>query len=60
MSLVVFLLLSLVMAISIGFLVSLLLRAWLRKSRHSASSAKPARPSPPAVEDKAHDQKGDL
>jgi hypothetical protein len=50
----------LVMAISIGFLVSLLLRAWLRKSRHSASSAKPARPSPPAVEDKAHDQKGDL
>lgn len=31
MSLIIFLLLSVVMAVSVGFLASLMLRAWLRK-----------------------------
>ena len=31
MSLIIFLLLSVVMAVSVGFLASLILRAWLRK-----------------------------
>ena len=42
MSLIIFLLLSVVMAVSVGFLVSLILRAWLRK--------------PPASKDKPENQ----
>jgi hypothetical protein len=45
MGLVVFLLLSVVMAISVGFLASLWLRAWLKKSRKTSAPHQPVRKS---------------
>ena len=60
MSLIVFLSLSVLMAISVGFLVSLLLRSWLRKPRQKDAPAEAASPSHDSRDDKAADPKEGL
>lgn len=47
MSLIIFLLLSVVMAVSVGFLASLLLRAWLRKPPAAGQRPEPEDESEP-------------
>jgi hypothetical protein len=60
MSLMVFLSLSVLMAISVGFLVSLLLRSWLSKPRQKDAPAEAASPPRTSLEDKAADPKDGL